>query len=120
MGGSGYTDLRSDTVTRPSAAMRKAMAGADVGDDLFGDDPTVLQLQERAAGLTRKQAALYLPTGTPVTVHALKMRAPSRYSGTPRPAQTAAISASAPTGITVPPPTWWVFSTVTRPTTAGS
>jgi threonine aldolase len=64
MGGSGYTDLRSDTVTRPSAAMRKAMAGAEVGDDLFGDDPTVLQLQERAAGLTRKQAALYLPTGT--------------------------------------------------------
>jgi len=64
MGDSGYTDLRSDTVTRPSAAMHKAMASAEVGDDLFGDDPTVLQLQERAAGLTRKQAALYLPTGT--------------------------------------------------------
>jgi threonine aldolase len=64
MGGSGYTDLRSDTVTRPSSAMRRAMAGAEVGDDLFGDDPTVLRLQERVAGLTRKQAALYLPTGT--------------------------------------------------------
>jgi threonine aldolase len=64
MGDSGYTDLRSDTVTRPSAAMRKAMASAEVGDDLFGDDPTVLQLQERAAAMTRKQAALYLPTGT--------------------------------------------------------
>ena len=40
------------------------MADAEVGDDLFGDDPTVLRLQERVAGLTRKQAALYLPTGT--------------------------------------------------------
>jgi threonine aldolase len=64
MADSGYTDLRSDTVTRPSAAMRRAMAGADVGDDLFGDDPTVTRLQERAAELTGKQAALYLPTGT--------------------------------------------------------
>lgn len=57
-------DLRSDTVTRPSAAMRKAMADADVGDDLFGDDPAVNRLQERAAELTGKEAALYLPTGT--------------------------------------------------------
>ena len=64
MGDSGYTDLRSDTVTRPSPAMRQAMAGAEVGDDLFGDDPTVHRLQERAAELTGKQAALYLPTGT--------------------------------------------------------
>jgi threonine aldolase len=64
MGDSGYTDLRSDTVTRPSPAMRRAMAGAEVGDDLFGDDPTVNRLQERAAELTGKQAALYLPTGT--------------------------------------------------------
>ena len=61
---SGYVDLRSDTVTRPSPAMRRAMAGAEVGDDLFGDDPTVNRLQERAAELTGKQAALYLPTGT--------------------------------------------------------
>jgi threonine aldolase len=60
----GYIDLRSDTVTRPSAAMRRAMADAEVGDDLFGDDPTVNLLQERVAELTGKQAALYLPTGT--------------------------------------------------------
>ena len=60
----GYVDLRSDTVTRPSAAMRRAMADAEVGDDLFGDDPTVNRLQARAAELTGRQAALYLPTGT--------------------------------------------------------
>jgi threonine aldolase len=64
MADSGYVDLRSDTVTRPTAAMRRAMADAEVGDDLFGDDPTVIALQEQAAGLTGKQAALYLPTGT--------------------------------------------------------
>lgn len=58
----GWIDLRSDTVTRPSVAMRRAMADAEVGDDLFGDDPTVNLLQERAAELTGKQAALYLPT----------------------------------------------------------
>ncbi len=57
-------DLRSDTVTTPSAAMRKAMAEADVGDDWYGDDPTVNQLQELAAELTEKEAALYVPTGT--------------------------------------------------------
>jgi beta-eliminating lyase len=64
MSGSGYIDLRSDTVTRPTPTMRRAMADAEVGDDLFGDDPTVIRLQERAAALTGKQAALYLPTGT--------------------------------------------------------
>ena len=64
MGDSGYVDLRSDTVTRPSPAMRRAMAAAEVGDDLFGDDPTVIRLEERAADLTGKPAALYLPTGT--------------------------------------------------------
>jgi threonine aldolase len=57
-------DLRSDTVTRPSPAMRQAMAAAEVGDDWFGDDPTVNRLQDRVAELTGKQAALYLPTGT--------------------------------------------------------
>jgi len=57
-------DLRSDTVTRPSDAMRRAMAEAEVGDDWYGDDPTVNRLQDRAAELTRKQAAIYLPTGT--------------------------------------------------------
>ena len=64
MAGTGYVDLRSDTVTRPSPAMRKAMAEADVGDDWYGDDPTVNRLQDAAAELTGKQAALYLPTGT--------------------------------------------------------
>src|SRR5436190_678061 len=60
----GYVDLRSDTVTRPSPAMRRSMAQAEVGDDLFGDDPTVNRLQDLAAELTGCQAALYLPTGT--------------------------------------------------------
>ena len=60
----GYVDLRSDTVTKPSAAMRQAMADAEVGDDWYGDDPTVNRLQDAAAGLTGKQAALFLPTGT--------------------------------------------------------
>jgi threonine aldolase len=57
-------DLRSDTVTRPSAGMRAAMAEAEVGDDQFGDDPTVNRLQERVAGLLGKEAALWFPTGT--------------------------------------------------------
>jgi threonine aldolase len=57
-------DLRSDTVSAPSAAMRQAMAAAEVGDDLFGDDPTVNALEERVAELTGKQGALYLPSGT--------------------------------------------------------
>ena len=57
-------DLRSDTVTRPTAAMRAAMAAADVGDDVFGDDPTVNALQERIAALLGKEAALFMPTGT--------------------------------------------------------
>ncbi|HEY2508187.1 MAG TPA: threonine aldolase family protein [Streptosporangiaceae bacterium] len=57
-------DLRSDTVTKPSEGMRRAMAAAEVGDDWYGDDPTVNLLQDRAAELTGKEAALYLPTGT--------------------------------------------------------
>ena len=57
-------DLRSDTVTRPSAAMRAAMAEAEVGDDWYGDDPTVNRLQERCAEVTGKEAALYVATGT--------------------------------------------------------
>jgi threonine aldolase len=57
-------DLRSDTVTRPSAGMRAAMAAAEVGDDVFGDDPTVNRLEERVAGLLGKEAALYVPSGT--------------------------------------------------------
>jgi len=59
-----FIDLRSDTVTKPSPAMRSAMAAAEVGDDVFGDDPTVIALQERAAELTGKPAALYVASGT--------------------------------------------------------
>jgi threonine aldolase len=57
-------DLRSDTVSTPSPAMRRAMANAEVGDAWYGDDPTVNRLQERAAELTGKEAALYVATGT--------------------------------------------------------
>ncbi len=57
-------DLRSDTVTRPSAEMRRAMFEAEVGDDVLGDDPTVIRLQEHAAELLGKEAGLYFPSGT--------------------------------------------------------
>ena len=57
-------DLRSDTVTRPTAAMRRAIAEAEVGDDVFGDDPTVIELEARMAKLTGKEAALFVPSGT--------------------------------------------------------
>ena len=57
-------DLRSDTVTHPTAAMREAMAHAPLGDDVFGDDPTVLALERRAAALLDKESALFVPTGT--------------------------------------------------------
>src|SRR5450755_4641198 len=60
----GVVDLRSDTVTRPTAAMRAAMAAAEVGDDVFGDDPTVNALQERIAAMLGKEAALFVPSGT--------------------------------------------------------
>ncbi len=64
-------DLRSDTVTRPTAAMRAAMAAAKVGDDVFGDDPTVNALQDRIAAMLGKPAALFLPTGTQSNLCAL-------------------------------------------------
>jgi threonine aldolase len=57
-------DLRSDTVTRPSEGMRRAMAAAPVGDDVYGEDPTVNQLQERVADLLGTEAALYVPSGS--------------------------------------------------------
>jgi threonine aldolase len=57
-------DLRSDTVTKPSAAMRKAMADAEVGDDVYREDPTMRRLEERAAEITGKKAALFVPSGT--------------------------------------------------------
>ena len=64
-------DLRSDTVTRPTAAMREAIAHAPVGDDVFGDDPTVNALQERIAALTGKAAALFVTSGTQANLCAL-------------------------------------------------
>ena len=57
-------DLRSDTVTRPTPAMRRAMAEAEVGDDVYGEDPTVNRLQERAAEIFEKEAAIFVPTGS--------------------------------------------------------
>src|SRR4029079_11298141 len=57
-------DLRSDTVTRPTAAMRAAMAAAEVGDDVFGEDRTVNKLEERVAEYLGKEVALFLPSGT--------------------------------------------------------
>src|SRR5215212_2442623 len=57
-------DLRSDTVTKPTAAMRAAMAAAEVGDDVYGEDPTVNLLEQRAAEICGKEAALFVPTGT--------------------------------------------------------
>jgi threonine aldolase len=66
-------DLRSDTVTLPTPAMRAAMAAAAVGDDQFGEDPTVNQLQERIASLLGKAAALWLPTGTMANQLALRL-----------------------------------------------
>ncbi|GMR12674.1 MAG: threonine aldolase family protein [Gemmatimonadota bacterium] len=65
-------DLRSDTVTRPTAAMREAMAHAEVGDDLYGDDPTVNALEARVADILGKEAAVYMPTGTMTNQVALR------------------------------------------------
>ncbi|HVV35879.1 MAG TPA: GntG family PLP-dependent aldolase [Acidimicrobiales bacterium] len=60
----GRVDLRSDTVTTPTAAMRQAMADAEVGDDVYGEDPTVNRLEELAASMVGKEAALYVASGT--------------------------------------------------------
>jgi len=65
-------DLRSDTVTKPSKAMREAMANAEVGDDVFGDDPTVNRLQQKCAELTGKEASLYVPSGCMANQLAIK------------------------------------------------
>ncbi len=64
MNEAGVVDLRSDTVTRPTPEMLEAMAQAEVGDDVFGDDPTVNRLQEKVATLLGKEAAIYVPSGT--------------------------------------------------------
>ena len=66
-------DLRSDTVTKPTAEMRRAMAEAEVGDDVYGEDPTVNSLQERAAEIFDKEAALFCPTGSMGNQIAIKL-----------------------------------------------
>jgi threonine aldolase len=66
-------DLRSDTVTRPTPAMRRAMAEAEVGDDVYGEDPTVNRLEQRAAAIFGKQAGLFVPTGTMGNTIAVKV-----------------------------------------------
>lgn len=59
-----FYDLRSDTITLPTRDMRKAMYRADVGDDVYGEDPTVIKLQELAAKITGKRDALFIPSGS--------------------------------------------------------
>lgn len=71
----GWVDLRSDTVTRPTPAMRRAMADAEVGDDAYGEDPTVRRLEETYAATVGKDAALYLPSGTMANQLALRLLA---------------------------------------------
>ena len=66
-------DLRSDTVTKPTQAMRHAMANAEVGDDVYREDPTINALEQRAAEITGKEAALFLPTGTMGNTIAIKL-----------------------------------------------
>src|SRR5438270_2323173 len=66
-------DLRSDTVTKPSAEMRRAMAEAEVGDDVYGEDPTVNKLEQRAAEIFGREAAIFVPTGTMGNQIAIKL-----------------------------------------------
>ena len=68
----GMIDLRSDTVTRPTAAMRRAMAEAEVGDDVYAEDPTVNRLQSRAAEIFEREAALFFPSGSMANLTAIK------------------------------------------------
>jgi len=67
-----FIDLRSDTVTKPTSSMRKVMAGAEVGDDVFGEDPTVNALQEKVANLLGKETAIFVPSGTMANQLAIK------------------------------------------------
>ena len=66
-------DLRSDTVTKPTPAMRRAMVEAEVGDDVYGEDPTVNRLEQRAAEIPGKESALFVPTGTMGNTIAMKL-----------------------------------------------
>src|SRR5467141_4652508 len=69
----GAVDLRSDTVTKPTPEMRRAMAEAEVGDDVYGEDPTVNRLERRAAEILGKEAALFVPTGTMANTIGVKL-----------------------------------------------
>lgn len=73
MNAPAYIDLRSDTVTRPTQAMRHAMAEAEVGDDVYGEDPTVNRLEQRTAEILGKEAALFVPTGTMANTIGIKV-----------------------------------------------
>ena len=66
-------DFRSDTLTRPTDAMRRAMADAEVGDDVFDEDPTIRRLEARIAEMTGKEAALYVPSGTMSNLIAIRL-----------------------------------------------
>ena len=66
-------DLRSDTVTKPTPAMRKAMFEAEVGDDVYAEDPTVNKLEARAAEITGKESAIFVPSGTMGNTIAIKL-----------------------------------------------
>jgi len=68
-----FIDLRSDTITRPTPAMREAIANAVVGDDVMGDDPTVIELQERTAAMLGKEAAIYMASGTMTNQIAIRL-----------------------------------------------
>src|ERR1700730_18399055 len=69
----GVVDLRSDTVTKPTPEMRRAMAEAEVGDDVYGEDPTVNRLERRAAEILGKEASLFVPTGTMANTIGVKL-----------------------------------------------
>src|SRR5260370_25044854 len=72
-------DLRSDTVTRPTPAMLAAIQAAEVGDDVFGEDPRVNQLQERVAALPGKETSLYVPTWTSSNHNCVKIYTPPAH-----------------------------------------
>src|SRR5689334_11034074 len=66
-------DLRSDTVTKPTPEMRRAMAEAEVGDDVYGEDPTVNKLEQRAAEIFQREAAIFVPSGSMGNSIAIKL-----------------------------------------------
>ena len=82
-------DFQSDTVTKPTPEMRRAMAEAEVGDDVYGEDPTVDRLEERAAEIFGREAAIFVPTGTMGNAIAINI---TRIMGTRSSAKSAATS----------------------------